>query len=93
MNSPIGVLDSGVGGLSLWRELIKELPQESTLYVADSKNCPYGSREPQEIYALARRLVGFLIREDCKLIVLACNTITVSCLDKITRADFPHSTS
>ncbi|MBI2622350.1 glutamate racemase [Candidatus Microgenomates bacterium] len=88
-NQPIGILDSGVGGLTIWREIVRKLPHESTIYIADSKNCPYGSKTSQEIYQLARRLVQFLIENNCKLIVLACNTITVSCLDRL-RKDFPH---
>lgn len=88
-NQPIGVLDSGVGGLSIWREIVKLLPHESTVYIADSKNCPYGTKTPEEIYLLARRLVLFLTQKEAKLIVLACNTITVNCLDKL-RRDFPQ---
>lgn len=87
-NQPIGVLDSGIGGLSVWRELVEQLPQESTLYIADSKHCPYGNRSAEEIHFLAKRLVQFLIQKQVKLIVVACNTITVSCLDKL-RIDFP----
>ena len=83
MNKPIGILDSGVGGLTIWREIVKELPNESTIYIADSKNCPYGIKTAEEIYNLAKRLAAFLVTQDVKLIVLACNTITVSCLDKL----------
>lgn len=85
---PIGVLDSGVGGLSIWREIVKLLPCESTIYIADSKNCPYGSKSSDEIYHLAKRLVQFLLDQKAKLIVLACNTITVSCLDSL-RKEYP----
>lgn len=88
-DKPIGVLDSGVGGLTIWKEIVKELPNESTIYIADSKNCPYGSKSKKEIYGLAKRLVQFLLQREVKLIVLACNTITVSCLDKL-RKDFPQ---
>ncbi len=87
-NQPIGILDSGVGGLSIWRKIVKELPNESTIYLADSLNCPYGERTPEEIYVLAKRLVKFLIAKKVKLIVLACNTVTVFCIDKL-RVDFP----
>ncbi len=86
-NQPIGILDSGVGGLSILREITKKLPNESIIYVADSKNCPYGTKTKEEIYKLARRLVEFLVKKDCKLIVVACNTITVSCIDSL-RIDF-----
>ena len=84
---PIGVLDSGVGGLSIWREIVRLVPHESTIYIGDSKNCPYGSKSEDEIYTLAKRLVQTLLDKNCKLIVLACNTITVSCLDRL-RRDF-----
>lgn len=86
---PIGVLDSGVGGLSIWKEIVTFLPNESTIYVGDSKNCPYGSRSASEIYVLASKLVQFLIKQNVKLIIVACNTITVSCLPRL-RNDFPN---
>ena len=87
-NQPIGILDSGVGGLSIWQEIIRLLPNESTIYIADSINCPYGTKSEKEIYNLSKRLVKFLLDKDSKLIVLACNTITVSCLDRL-RLEFP----
>lgn len=82
-DNPIGILDSGVGGLSIWREIIRELPNESTIYVADSKNCPYGEKTEKEVYKLTKQIVKFLIKKNVKLIVIACNTATVSCLDKL----------
>ena len=90
MNQPIGILDSGVGGLSIWRQIVKKLPKESTIYIADSKNCPYGKKTEKEIYRFSKKLVRFLLSKKVKLIVLACNTITVSCLDKL-RKDFPKT--
>jgi len=87
-NQPIGILDSGVGGLSIWREIIKKLPHESTIYLADSANCPYGEKTAEEIYKLSKRMVKFFLEKKVKLIILACNTITVTCLDKL-RQDFP----
>lgn len=86
-NQPIGILDSGVGGLSIWREIILELPLESTIYVADSKNCPYGEKTEEKVYELTKRIAEFLIKKNVKLIVIACNTATVSALDKL-RQDF-----
>lgn len=88
-NQPIGILDSGVGGLSIWKEIIRTLPNEPTIYLADSMNCPYGDKTPKEIYILAKRLVEFLLEKKVKLIVLACNTITVFCIDRL-RSDFPQ---
>jgi glutamate racemase len=87
-NNPIGIMDSGVGGLSVWQAIVRELPGESLTYIADSAHVPYGPREPEEIYMLAKRLVEFLISENVKIIVVACNTITVSCLDKL-RQEYP----
>lgn len=86
-NNSIGILDSGIGGLSIWREVIRELPLESTIYVADSKNCPYGEKSEQEVYKLTKRIVEFLVKKGSKLVVIACNTATVSALDKL-RQDF-----
>ncbi|MBI4759063.1 MAG: glutamate racemase [Chloroflexi bacterium] len=77
---PIGVFDSGVGGLSVWRELAAQLPLESTIYFADIANCPYGPRSNQEIQALAQGIVGFLAAEGAKLIVVACNTASAASL-------------
>ena len=87
--NPIGVIDSGIGGLTILAEIIKKLPDESFIYLADSKNCPYGPKTSVEIYNLSKRLIEFLIKEKVKLIVIACNTITVSCIEKL-RKDFPQ---
>lgn len=87
---PIGILDSGIGGLSIWQELVSQLPHEAMVYVADSAYCPYGSRDAQNIYELSRRIVQYLIQtHNVKLVVIACNTVTVSALDRL-RADFPQ---
>ena len=88
-NRPIGVIDSGLGGLSVWQAIVEKLPHESTIYLADSKNCPYGTKTEEEIYSLAKRLGSFMLAKDVKLIVLACNTITVTSLEKL-RKDFPN---
>lgn len=88
MNNAIGIIDSGVGGLSVWKEIVKLLPAESTIYLADSKNLPYGEKSEEEVYKLAKPLMMHLIDKDVKLIVIACNTITVSALEKF-RKDFP----
>lgn len=85
-NSPVGILDSGVGGLSVWQEIAKHLPQEQTLYVADSANAPYGTKSEEEIFRLASRVIEFLLTKQVKLIVAACNTITVSCIDRLRQA-------
>lgn len=75
-NRPIGVFDSGLGGLSVWRSLREALPCESLLYLGDGKNCPYGSRSADEIRRFSVEAVRCLLDNGCKLIVVACNTAT-----------------
>ena len=88
-NHPIGILDSGVGGLTVLQAIARELPQESFIYIGDSINTPYGEKSEEEVYSLAEKLINFLIKKRVKLIVIACNTITVSCLDRL-RIDYPE---
>lgn len=85
---PIGIFDSGVGGLSVWKEIQKLLPGEDLIYLADSMNCPYGSKSPEEIIALSEKNTRFLLAKGCKLIVVACNTATASAIDYL-RVNFP----
>lgn len=80
-NQPIGIFDSGVGGLTVWRELVKILPKESVIYYADSANCPYGSKDKEEIINLVTKVVDFLISKECKVIIVACNTATAAAID------------
>lgn len=82
-DKPIGVLDSGVGGLTVWKEIISLLSYESTIYIGDSLHAPYGDKTPEEIHELSRKLIQFLLRKKVKLIVIACNTITTVCLDAL----------
>src|SRR3989475_10778452 len=76
-NRPIGVFDSGVGGLSIWRAIRRMLPQESLIFFADSGHVPYGEKSTAELHDLTGRIAGFLIERDVKMIVVACNTATV----------------
>ncbi|MBI3984932.1 MAG: glutamate racemase [Candidatus Levybacteria bacterium] len=85
MQNPIGIIDSGVGGLSIASSLIKKLPNESFIYVADSKNCPYGQNTREEIYKLTTKMINFLLKQKIKLLVIACNSITVSCINDLRR--------
>jgi glutamate racemase len=77
-NAPIGVFDSGVGGLSVLREIRELLPAESLLYVADSGHVPYGEKSPEFIRERCRVLAEFLLGQGAKALVLACNTATVA---------------
>jgi len=80
-NEPIGIFDSGIGGTSIWKEVVKLLPNESTIYLADSKNAPYGEKSPDEIIALSVKNTNYLISKECKLIIVACNTATTNAID------------
>ncbi len=77
---PIGFFDSGVGGTSVWSAVNNLLPNESTIYVADSANAPYGERSAETILALSIKNTDFLISKGCKLIVVACNTATTNAI-------------
>lgn len=77
-NSPIGFFDSGVGGTSIWKEVITLLPNEDTIYLSDSKNAPYGEKSTEEIIALSIKNTEFLLKKNCKIIVVACNTATTN---------------
>lgn len=78
---PIGIFDSGVGGTSIWKEIKKLLPNEDTIYLADSKNAPYGQRPQKEILQLSIKNTDLLLEKGCKLIVVACNTATTNAID------------
>ncbi len=86
-NNPIGVFDSGIGGTSIWSAIHDLLPNEKTIYLADSKNAPYGQRSKDEIVALSKKNVEFLLENNCKLIVVACNTATTNAIREL-RADY-----
>lgn len=73
-SSPIGVFDSGVGGLTVLRELMHQLPHEETIYLADSARVPYGGRPPEEIIKINQQIIPFLIDRGAKLVVIACGT-------------------
>ncbi|MCC7452205.1 MAG: glutamate racemase [Anaerolineae bacterium] len=85
---PIGMLDSGVGGLSVLRDVRRQLPYESVVYVADAGHLPYGPRDRDEIRAFVCGIAQFLIEQDCKLIVIACNTANAAALHDARKA-FP----
>lgn len=80
-DSPIGVFDSGVGGISVLQHIHALLPHEHLLYVADSKYAPYGSKKPAEIQSRCFALTDFLIAKGVKAIVVACNTATAAAID------------
>lgn len=81
MENPIGIFDSGLGGLSVWQELVKLMPNEDIIYFADSGNCPYGNKTREEITDLSIQSSEFLIAKGAKIIVVACNTATAAAID------------
>lgn len=82
-NNPIGIFDSGVGGTSIWKEIQKMLPNEDTIYLADSKNAPYGEKSPEQILQLSIKNTEFLLENGCKIIVVACNTATTNAINQL----------
>ncbi len=85
---PIGLFDSGIGGTSIWKEINKLLPNENTIYLADSKNAPYGQKSKQEIIALSQKNTEYLLNQGCKIIVVACNTATTNAIKEL-RLQYP----
>ncbi|MBJ8326089.1 glutamate racemase [Streptococcus pacificus] len=89
-NRPIGFLDSGVGGLTVVRELLRQLPHEEVVYIGDSKRAPYGPRSAEQIRAFTWEMVQFLLTKNVKMIVFACNTATaVAWLEVKSKLDIP----
>jgi len=83
----IGIFDSGVGGTSIWKEINTLLPLENTIYLSDSKNAPYGDKSKQSIINLAIKNTEYLLKKNCKIIVVACNTATTNAI-KILRKNY-----
>jgi glutamate racemase len=87
---PIGIFDSGIGGTSIWKEIHSLLPNEQTIYLSDSRNAPYGQKSAEEILNLSIKNTEFLLEQNCKLIVVACNTATTNAIQYL-RQHFPIS--
>jgi glutamate racemase len=83
------VFDSGVGGLSVWREIVRALPHEDTAYFADQVHVPYGPRSQEQIRHFCDTITRFLLERGCKAIVVACNTASAAALKHL-RETFPH---
>ncbi len=82
-NRPIGIYDSGMGGLSVWQAIRTRLPQESLLYLGDGENCPYGLLSVERIQELAQRAVEKLLAQGVKMVVVACNTATIAAVKEL----------
>ena len=86
--APVGVFDSGVGGISVLRELVKLMPNENYIYYGDSKNAPYGPKTVEEVRRLTVEHIDFLVERGAKAIVVACNTATSAAIDLL-REKYP----
>lgn len=82
-NSPIGVFDSGVGGLTVAREIMRQLPNERIVYFGDTARVPYGSKSKETVMKYSRQIVNFLMTQKVKAIVVACNTASAYALDEL----------
>ncbi|MBC8017898.1 MAG: glutamate racemase [Verrucomicrobia bacterium] len=81
----VGIFDSGVGGLTVLREITRVLPQEDTIYFGDTARVPYGTKSPETVTRYAREITAFLVRRDIKLLVVACNTASAVALPTLKR--------
>ena len=84
----IGIFDSGIGGLSVFREIRKVLPEQSYVYYSDNAHCPYGEKTREYIIDRARTITRFLLEKGCEIIVVACNTATAAAIATL-REEFP----
>ncbi|WP_425252434.1 glutamate racemase [Janthinobacterium sp. NFX145] len=87
-DAPIGIFDSGVGGLSVLRHIRAQLPQEDLIYFADSGHAPYGDKTEQQVIDRSLAVAGYLLQQDAKALVVACNTATIAAI-KALRARYP----
>ncbi len=87
---PIGVFDSGYGGLTVLREIVRKLPQYDYLYLGDNARAPYGPRSFETVYHYTRQCVQYLFERGCRLVILACNTASAKALRNIQQLDLPR---
>ena len=82
-NAPVGVFDSGVGGLTVAREIMRNLPSEKIVYFGDTARVPYGSKSKETVIRYSRQIIRFLLEQQVKAIVVACNTASAFALDAV----------
>ena len=88
-SGPIGIFDSGYGGLTVMKEIVKELPQYDYIYLGDNARAPYGNRSFETVYEYTLQSVNALFDKGCKLVILACNTASAKALRNIQQRDLP----
>lgn len=89
-SAPIGIFDSGIGGLTVMKEIVRELPQYDYLYLGDNARSPYGTRSFESIYEYTLECVEYLFSKNCHLVILACNTASAKALRNIQQKDLPE---
>ena len=82
---PIGFIDSGVGGLTVIKEAMKQLPNENMIYLGDTARCPYGARPAEQVIEYTWQMTRFLVKKGIKMLVIACNTATAVALEEISQ--------
>ena len=90
MSCPIGVFDSGYGGLTILKDIVKEMPEYDYIYLGDNARTPYGTRSFDVVYKYTREAVLKLFGMGCKLVILACNTASAKALRTIQQVDLPR---
>jgi glutamate racemase len=85
LDRPIGVIDSGLGGLTVAKEIMRQLPKEEIIYIGDSARCPYGPRSAEEVRRFTWEMINCLLDEKMKMLVIACNTATAVVLEEVKR--------
>lgn len=83
MKQPIGIIDSGVGGLTVAKEVMRQLPYEQIIYLGDNARCPYGPRTKEEVKKFTWEITNFLLDKNIKMLIIACNTATAAALEEI----------
>jgi glutamate racemase len=89
MHTPIGIFDSGYGGLTVMKEIVKELPQYDYIYLGDNARAPYGNRSFDTVYRYTLQCVQWFFQQNCPLVILACNTASAKALRTIQQNDLP----
>ena len=85
-NAPIGIFDSGIGGVTIFKSVKKLLPKENFLYFSDNLNSPYGNKSKKEIQTLSLKNSEWLLNKGCKIIIVACNTATTNCISLLRKS-------
>jgi glutamate racemase len=83
LNQPIGIMDSGVGGLTVAKEVMRQLPNENIIYIGDTARCPYGPRPVEEVKQFTWEMTEFLLKKDIKMLIIACNTATAAAMEEL----------